>query len=59
MITLSEQIAAADRELAMRRKVYPRWVQIKRMTQARADHEIAAMEAIAVTLRDRRLEVAP
>ncbi len=38
---------AALREVKMRRRVYPRWVAGGRMTQAKADEEIAIMEAIA------------
>lgn len=49
-ITLYEQIQAVERELAMRRKVYPRRVADRKMTQAKADREIAAMEAIHTTL---------
>lgn len=39
-------LACARRELALRRNVYPRWVGAKRMTQFKADDEIAAMDAI-------------
>lgn len=46
-MTRAEKHAAAMREAAMRRRVYPSWVRQGRMTQAEADHEIAAMEAIA------------
>lgn len=35
-----------EREIKMRRRVYPRWVADGRMTQAKADEEIAVMEAI-------------
>lgn len=53
-ISLDEMIAAADREIAMRQRVYPRWVAEGRMKQAKADHEIAAMRAIATTLKSLR-----
>ena len=49
-ISIEEQIACAHREIGMRKRVYPRWVENKRMTQAKADAEIAAMEAIKATL---------
>jgi len=49
-MTIDEQVAAARRELAMRRNVYRKWVSTGRMMQATADHEIAAMEAIVETL---------
>jgi hypothetical protein len=41
----------AEREVAMRRRVYPERVAIKRMSQALADREIAMMETIAAMLR--------
>ncbi|MCC6918921.1 MAG: hypothetical protein IT548_06935 [Alphaproteobacteria bacterium] len=37
---------AIERELGMRRRVYPRWVEKGRMSQRQADKEIAVMEAI-------------
>ena len=43
----------AKREVAMRRRVYPRWVQDGRMKQADADRKIAVMEAIAADYRER------
>ena len=45
-MTVVEMHACAVRELAMRRRVYPRWVAGGKMKQDAADHEIAAMEAI-------------
>jgi hypothetical protein len=50
-VPLHVQIAAAEREVKQRERVYPRWVSDGRMTQAKADHEIAAMKAIVETLR--------
>jgi hypothetical protein len=50
MKTITEQIASAKRELALRRNVYPGWVAKERMKQETADHEIACMEAIVATL---------
>jgi len=44
--SFEELRACAAREVAMRRRVYPRWVEQKRMTQALADRELAHMEAI-------------
>lgn len=49
-IPLATQLAAARRELAMRRNVYPKWVAGGRMTQLKAHAEIAAMAAIVETL---------
>lgn len=50
-IPLAMQIRCVTREIAMRRRVYPRWVADKRMTQADADHEIATMEAVLETIK--------
>jgi hypothetical protein len=49
-VSYKDQLACAKRELAMRRGVYPRWVENARLTQDKADKEIAAMEAIVETL---------
>ena len=49
-IKISEQIACVRREIAMRRRVYPRWIESGKMTQAKADREIAVMEAVLATL---------
>lgn len=48
---LSSQIACIERELAVRRRVYPRWVASQKMRQEKADHEIECMEAVLDTLR--------
>jgi hypothetical protein len=47
MATASEKRQCAERELAMRRRVYPRWIEAKRMSQGKADQEIALMQEIA------------
>jgi hypothetical protein len=44
-------VAAATRELNFRLRVYPRWVEARRMTQARADEEIQLMRDIIRVLR--------
>ena len=49
-ITLEAQIKSVEREIAMRAAVYPKWVLSKRMSQEKADHELAAMRAVLVTL---------
>lgn len=51
VFTLAEQIACVEREIAMRRRVYPRWVGAKRMTAAKAAAEIATMESVLSTLK--------
>lgn len=45
--TAAQKAQCAAREVAQRRRVYPRLVAGNRMTQAQADREIAIMEAIA------------
>lgn len=54
MIDILQQIEAVDREIRMRRRVYPRWVGAGKMSQQKADHEIACMEAVAETLMRER-----
>lgn len=51
-ISIEDQIECVERELAMRRRVYPRWVSAPKpkMTQGKADLEIARMEAVRSTL---------
>jgi hypothetical protein len=51
-VTIDQQIACVKRELAQRRRVYPRWVQSGQFgyTQQKADQEIAGMEAVLATL---------
>ncbi|HEU0173985.1 MAG TPA: hypothetical protein VFV58_06955, partial [Blastocatellia bacterium] len=50
-IPLTVQIKAVEREIAMRKAVYPKRVASKAMKQETADHEIAAMTAVLATLR--------
>lgn len=52
MITIEDQIKAVEREISMRRRVYPRWVENKRMSREKADKEIATMEAVLETLKE-------
>lgn len=49
--TLPEQILSAEREIRFRERVYPRLVEQGKMTQEKADRELACMRAIAQTLR--------
>jgi hypothetical protein len=50
VITLAEQIAEAQRELALRRKCYPAWVKAGKLTHEEAYHQLAAMAEIVRTL---------
>lgn len=44
-ITPEEVCEALRREIALRVRNYPRWVENERLTPAKAAHEIAAMKA--------------
>jgi hypothetical protein len=44
--SMQQKLEAVDRELTFRRRVYARRLAEKKMTQAKADHEICVMEAI-------------
>lgn len=46
MVTAVEKLAAAERELALRRSVYPGRIRAGQMTVATARWEIEAMKAI-------------
>ena len=48
--TLDEQIAAVEREIEMRKYVYPRRVAEGKMTTALADRETTRMRAVLATL---------
>ncbi len=49
-IDINEQIKSVRREIKMREAAYPRWVAQDRLTQDKADHELAAMRAVEKTL---------
>jgi hypothetical protein len=50
MIPLSEQIACVQREIAMRERLYPRWVTDGKKAAHWADKELAGMRAVLATL---------
>jgi hypothetical protein len=50
-VSLGKQIKCAERELALRRRVYGRQVDAGRMSEDKAAAEIDAMAAICQTLR--------
>lgn len=54
--SLEEQIECVEREIGMREKVYPRWVRAapQKITQAKADQELARMRAVRDTLAGLR-----
>ena len=51
MIGNGEKLAAIEREIAYRRRLYPRWVDAGKMKFDRAEREIEVMEAIAEDYR--------
>lgn len=56
-ITAADKLACVNRELAMRRNVYPKFVSSGRMSQQKADREIAVMEAIVTEFEQRPIPV--
>jgi hypothetical protein len=44
--TFKQKLEAVEREIKLRKRVYPRWVQDKRMSQPEADRQIAVFEEI-------------
>lgn len=48
--TLTEQIAEVKREIALRHRLYPRWIAEARMAQPTAERQIACMTAVLHTL---------
>lgn len=51
-VSIDRQIECVERELRQRAHVYPRRIEAGKMTQAKADEEVACMKAVAATLRD-------
>jgi hypothetical protein len=51
IITDTDKLKCAERELEMRKRVYPRWVEAGKMSLAKAAHEIATMDAIVADYR--------
>ena len=50
MISLADQLAAAQREVRLRKQTYPRLIEQGKMTAVEADYQIRVMEAIVKTL---------
>ena len=49
--TIEEQIAEVERELELRRRNYPRWVETKKMSQSASDLHMRRMAGVLNTLR--------
>ncbi len=47
----ADKLACAERELKMRRRVYPNWIRRGNMREGQAAREIALMEAIVADYR--------
>jgi len=45
-----DQIAEVKREIALRERVYPKWVEAGRLKQDKADRQLAIMRAVLATL---------
>lgn len=51
--TLKDKLLCAERELDLRRRIYPRLVENRKMTKQMADYEIHVMRAIVADYRAR------
>ena len=58
-ITIDEQLAEVKREIAMRNKVYPKWIEAGSLPRAKADFQILVMEAVLISLQEIAREKAP
>jgi hypothetical protein len=56
MMSLVEQIAEAQRELALRKKCYPGWIKSRKLDAGDASYQIRCMEAIVRTLMQLEVE---
>ena len=59
MIPLIDQIDCVKREIAMRERVYPNWVDRRRMSQEQAERELTRMRAVLQTLEALKLMGTP
>jgi hypothetical protein len=50
-VSLPDQIAEIERELGMRKRLYPNWIARGTLKQATADHQLRVMEAVLATLK--------
>ncbi len=58
-VTIDEQINEVKREIAMRNKVYPRWIEAGSMKKSKADFQILVMEAVLISLQEIAKQKAP
>jgi hypothetical protein len=57
-VSLDAQLAEVEREIKLRSRVYPRWVEKGNLTQTAADRQLEIMRAVADSLRQLK-EVGP
>lgn len=53
-ISIDDMIKCVEREIGMRMRVYPRWVEQKKMSIEKADLEIRTMQAVLDKLKKLR-----
>ena len=53
-VTLDDMIHEIERELALRHRVYPRWVAGKNLQQRQADRQIAILMVLLDKLKKER-----
>lgn len=58
-VPLDRQIAAVRREVGMRKRVYPSFIQKGKMSAEEADRQIEAMEAVQRTLEGLKAQRVP
>ena len=51
-ISIEDQVIAVKREIGYREFLYPKWVASGKMTQQKADYQIAVMKSVLKTLND-------
>lgn len=51
IIPIEDQIDCVKREIGMRERVYPTWVDRRRMSKEQADRELGRMRAVLATLQ--------
>lgn len=49
-VDLDAQMAELKREITLRERLYPRWVQDRKLSQATADRQLEAMRSALATL---------
>lgn len=54
--SIADLVECAKRELALRQRVYPKWIASGKLDPRKADHEIECMQAIASRLEKIRDE---